>query len=1278
MDTSLKFDLPFTSTQLSMWFSMYLDPGNHLNVSEYLEIHGSVDSIAFEAALLHTLYEAETLRVNFVEVEVGQPMQRVEPINDWRLLHVDFCEQLDPRASAKEWMHKQSNIPIDRNDEKLFRFALLHIDPDCFYWYMNVHHAVLDGFGFALIARRVAHVYSAFVNGTLPDSNPFGSLSELVDEDVAYRASGQYEADREYWLARMGNRPEPTCLTRRRLTAARNPLRRTIAVDVATTQALRDKARVAKVAWPVVMMATVALYLQRMTGQSDLMIGMPVTGRVGRIPRSTPAAMVNVVPLRLDVKPNTSLAELLRHVSTRMREGLRHQRYPYQDLRRELKLLDRDGQLLRTYVNVETFEYDLCFAEHPTSAHVLANGAVGDLCLFVFDRGDGRGLQICGEADAALYSLDEVALHQRRLVQVLKQLVTMDLDRPLCQIELLDPVEHRQVVEHWNPAARPVPELTLSELFEAQVKRDPHQVALVWGGAARTYRQINVRANRLAHLLLTHGVAPEHIVAVLLPHSADFLVAILAVLKAGAAYLPIDIDYPTERVEFMLADAQPTVVLSADDLSNEILDGYPDTDPTDADRLGLLTLDHPAYVIYTSGSTGKPKGVIIPHRGIVNLFHSHRRDFFETEVRASGRRRFRAAMTAAFTFDTSWDAILWMFAGYELHLIEDGTRRDADALAAYVAQERIDFLDITPTYASHLLKAGLFDEGRHHPEVLMLGGEKLDASLWAKLRRVPTTRIYNFYGLTECTVDSLYTRIDDHEKPVLGRPVWNTRAYVLDNFLCPLPPGALGELYLAGDGLARGYLNRPALTAERFVACPFGGRMYRTGDIVCWTSDGQLEFLGRIDDQITLRGFRIEPGEIETTLAQHPSVSHAVVIARHERLVAYIVTHATAPDTAELRKYLSISLPDHMVPAAFVVLDRLPTTPHGKVDRAALPNPDSTATTPTERHPSTHSEQLLCELFAEVLDLPRIETHDNFFDLGGHSLLAARLIDRVRSMFDVKIDIRALFEAPTVAMLAQRLDENANHSTLDVLLPLRRHGSGPALFCFHPAAGICTVYSSLLPHVNRHPVYGLQARGLDGLGPLASSIDAMVEDYLTQIRAVQPTGPYHLLGWSFGGVVAHTVAIRLQQQNERVGLLAVLDVYPLRDYTDPLCGLSEQEIFANMLVSLGYDPTDFTGTPFEGLDSEQVSSLVRVLVNNVRLTDTYTPGVFEGDMLFFTATLDKANTVFTPEMWYPYVTGQIDVHPIASDHGGMTQPEPMAEIGPRVAAMMHMPYGVST
>jgi amino acid adenylation domain-containing protein len=779
---------------------------------------------------------------------------------------------------------------------------------------------------------------------------------------------------------------------------------------------------------------------------------------------------------------------------------------------------------------------------------------------------------------------------------------------------------------------------------------------------------------------------------------------VLAVLKTGAAYVPLEPDLPPDRVALVLADVRPVAAVSV----LEVLPGWPGgtvpwvllDDPAVVGELAAggsppAVRRHPllpAYVIYTSGSTGGPKGVVVPHAAVVRLLAGTRDAFgFGPEDVWT--------LFHSYAFDFSvWEMWGALAHGGRLVVVPRAVSRSPEELWALLAAERVTVLNQTPSAFGQLVATG----PPEHPADLALrwvvfGGEALELGRladWYAARdgaaAGPAPVLVNMYGITETTVH--VTRLpltpelarEAGGASLVGEPIDGLTAYVLDGWLRPVPPGAAGEIHVAGAGLAQGYLDRPALTASRFVADPFGPpgtRMYRTGDLGRRAPGGGLTHLGRTDAQLKIRGFRIEPGEVEAVLAGHPLVREAVVLAREDRagdrrLVGYAVTDPESRvDGAALRAHAAAGLPRHLVPQHVVLLDRLPLTPNGKLDRAALPAPGGAAT--DGRPPRTPREEVLCALFAEVLGVPRVGVDDGFFDLGGHSLLATQLLNRVRETFGVRLTIRSLFEAPTPAALGDRLDGGpGREDPLDVLLPLRPHGERPAVFCLHPAGGLSWCYSGLIRHVPAgHPLYGLQARGLDGTGPLASTLDDAATDCLAAMRAVQPAGPYHLLGYSSGGVLAHALAARLEQEGERAGLVVILDAYP----GQRLAELTRQQVLADLLGWVGFDARYLGPQPLEHaevartlrrlgsslatLRERHVEAIGRIYANNRQLVQDHRPPRYGGDVVVVVATLDKVDISPTPAAWAPYVGGRVKSRYLHRDHSSLMKPGPLAEIG---------------
>ncbi|MEV5241044.1 amino acid adenylation domain-containing protein [Streptomyces cinnamoneus] len=1041
-------ELPLLGAQSGILYAQALAPDNPVyNTGDCVEINGPLDAELFERALRHTTREAETLALRATAGD--PPAQRVEADVERPLHRLDLREAPDPAGEAEAWMRADLDRPVDLTEGPLVTQALIRLADDRHWWYQRVHHFAVDAYALTLVGRRVAEVYTALATGADPTPNPFGTLRELVDDEAEYTTGERHAADRDFWRTRLADRPVPVSLSDRPAAPARSVLRHTAELPAGSLTRLESAARAAKATWAELLIAATAGYLHRTTGAHDIVLGLPLMNRRGPAALRTPAMTVNVLPLRIAVRPRDTGAELLRRVVLEVRAVRRHQRYRQEDLRRDLGLTAAEQPLFGPMVNIKAFEGDLDFGGLPGTVRNLAAGPVDDLAVAVTPAPDG-GIRLGLDANPARYDAVGLAGHEQGLRRYLDGLTALLLDdpqRPVGTIDLLTADEIRRATAgRTEPAA----DTTLPELFAEQAARTPYAVAVRSGATALTFAALDAAANRLAHELGASGVRAGTAVALALPRSADTVVALLAVLKAGGVCQPLDLGHPAQRITAVLDDTRPGCLIA----TTPAADGLPEhgiptlllDDPATRARIDARpgtapaapTLRQPAYVIHTSGSTGRPKGVLVTHASLANLHAGHGSDHIAPAVERTGRDRLRIAHSASFAFDASWDPLIWMVHGHELHLLDDAAYRDPAVLTAYVDEQRIDYLDATPSYVEALVAEGLLDPDRHRPALVVVGGETVPEPLWRRLAGTEGVSPINLYGPTETTVDAYYWLPGDTPGAATGRPVRGSRAYVLDTSLRPAAPGVTGELYIAGACLAAGYLGRPDLTAERFTADPFGAlhgepgaRMYRTGDLVRRRPDGTLEFLGRADDQIKIRGFRIELGEIQSALAAHPDVAQAAVIARDtatgKRLLAYAVpAEGATADPGALRAHLAGQLPDHMVPTAVLLLDALPRTANDKLDVRALPDPDPAATPAAAGHSGarTPHEEIVCGLFATVLGLDAAPApHADLFDLGGHSLTAGRIAARVRETFGAAIGLADVFRNPTPAALAALLRE---------------------------------------------------------------------------------------------------------------------------------------------------------------------------------------------------------------------------------------------------------------
>ncbi|MFB8121166.1 amino acid adenylation domain-containing protein [Streptomyces sp. NPDC055962] len=1286
--------LPLTAAQSGMWFAQSLDPSSPAqNTAECLEIDGPLDPEVFAEALRHVTAEADALRVT-VEDSPDGPRQRVGAPVALPLTTHDLRDASDPGRRAEEWMRADLAEPFDLTVGPLFRHALFRVGEERWLWYQRIHHLVMDGFGYSLLVRRTAAVYTALARGDAPGPRSFGTLAELVEEDAAYRSSEAFTADRAHWTGAFADRPEVPRLAGRGALPSRTFLRRTAHLGPDATEGVRDLAARLRATWPDVLIAAQALYTARATGRQEVVLGLPMMGRMGSVSLRVPGMVMNVLPLRLDVSPGATFAELVRQVVLGIREVRRHQRFRYEDIRRDLRLLGENRGLVGPLVNVMPFDYDVDFAGAPARARNLSAGPVDDLTVNIYDRADGRGLRIDHDANPALYGDRELTAHQERFLHLVERLSRADPHVPTAAHGIATPDELELVLRTFNDTGRTLPPTTLIGPIESRAARTPDATALVYGDTALTYEELNTRANRLARHLRTLGARPGAVVAVSVPRSVELVVSLLAVLKAGAAYLPLDPDYPEQRLTYMLRDAAPVCAVTdrAGRLPEDtgtplvVLDGLDVSGYLWVNPSRPLTPAHPAYVIYTSGSTGRPKGVVVSHGAIDNRLRWMQSAYGLTADD-------RVLQKTPSSFDVSvWEFFWPLRQGATLVVAEPGGHKDPAYLARLIRERSVTTCHFVPSMLQvFLAEADTGAEACGSLRRVFCSGEALPRETADAFGRgLPGVELHNLYGPTEAAVDvTFHACVPDATGPVpIGRPVWNTRLYVLDAALQPCPPGVPGELHLAGRQLAEGYLNRPELTASRFVADPFGSpaqRMYRTGDLAHWTEEGEVVYLGRTDDQVKLRGQRIELGEIETALTARDGVDASCALVREDRpgeqrLVGYITG---AADPVAVRASLAKELPEHMVPAAVVALDAFPLSPNGKLDRRALPAPVFGGGAGSRR-PSDAREEALTRLFAQVLDVGRVGPDDAFFDLGGTSLLAVRLVARVREEFGAELTIGSLFASPTPAALAARLGSTGptSEDALGVVLRLRGGEGRTPLFAVHPAGGIAWCYAGLSARLGpEQPVYGIQARGLVGDEALPLTLQEEAADYLAHIRAVQEHGPYRLLGWSVGGVLAHTVAVLLQEAGEEVELLALLDAFPAEQWRERPAP-EEGDALTAVLRMAGFDRTDErdredvlatlrrAGSPLAGLGDRTLSKIVDIVPNHARMMREHRHQEYDGDLLFFTAAAPRAEDWLTREAWRAHVTGSVDNHDLDCTHPQLMQDRHLDTVAAVLAARL--------
>jgi amino acid adenylation domain-containing protein len=1311
--------VPLSYAQRRLWYLARFDElGQRFNTSLLLRLPDGLEVDALRAALADVVGRHEALRTVFPEGDDGQGYQRVldgTVLDFGGVLEIaapgftvleaeQHAFDLTTDVPVRAWLFPAGDgQPGERGTGRLLVLV--------------VHHIATDGWSMAPLARDLARAYAARTGGGEPDWAPlpvqYGDYTlwqrELLGDE--HDPASVYAEQAGYWAGQLAGLPEELALPYDRLRPAeldRQGATVPVRLPAGLHAGLLDLARRDGATLFMVLHAALSALLTRLGAGTDIPLGTVVAGRTDEALDELVGFFVNTLVVRADTSGDPSFRALLARVRDTDLAAYAHQELPFDTVVEALNPPRSRTRhpLFQTVLTLQS-EAGASF-ELPGVAVEQLNTPGGSAGPMEFDLGpvefdlsfvlteqyaaDGSPAGLAGDV---VYRRD---MFDAETVQGLVERLALLLDgaaatpdAPVSKLEIMPAAERDTVLREWNDTALPVPPGTLAGLFADQVARTPDDPAVTDAAGPLSYAQLDQRANHLAHRLVAAGAGPDVPVAILADRSAELIVSILGVLKAGSCYLPLPVGAPSTRLAQIIANAGAPILITDRDHDLDVAcELRPEPGTADAPPPATARPDNLAYIIYTSGSTGTPKGVAITNQNVVVFV----KDAMVTAEEVGGGT-WRGLMYAPHSFDASTSEI-WqpLVSGGEIVVLAPGPL-DLGTLARTIVDEQINVAQFTPTLFA--LMADYAMDALGHLFMVSVGGERISASCFQRVvDACPDTIVNNGYGPTETTVAATwYMMPSGHRlqgRVPIGRPGSNTAVYLLDRNLRPVPPGVPGELYVGGPRVGRGYVAGPGLTAERFVADPFGPpgqRLYRTGDIARWNRDGTLDFLERSDFQLKIRGNRVEPAEIEVVLESHPGVSRAAVIAREDQsgatyLAAYLLPRS-AP-VRELREMAARRLPAYMVPSAFVTLDELPLTAHGKLDRKALPEPVLPSST-SEEKPASAAEEVVAGLFADLLGLPAVGRNDSFFDLGGHSLLATQLAKRIGEAFDCDVPVPLLFEAPTVAALTARLLAGAapTQQSLAVLLPLREGtgeraagGGTPALFCVHPGEGMSWCYAGLLRYLDASvPVYGIQARGLTGDGKLPASLGEAAADYLRQIRAVQPAGPYFLLGWSYGGVVAQAIATRLQADGQEVRMLALLDSYPAPQI--PAQQVSQQEILALAFAGLdvpdsaGLTATDLQaelrqrGSALGELSDQELTDVLRVTENNVRLLLSFEPDLYHGSALLFQAAREGENDE-RAKRWQPYLAGGVATHLIDSTHFRMTSPEALSDIGPIVAA----------
>jgi len=1298
--------------QQRLWFLDQLAENKSAtyNLPLFLRASGDLHTSSLVQAINEIIRRHEVLRTVFQapEMDDKEPYQHILPALVLNVPMIDLS-QLDTQQREQQIQsiaHKESEHLFDLSKGPLVRLSIIKTKAKNSVLLFHFHHTVFDGLSIAIFLREIKLLYSSFLQGEPSPLAPlkiqYADYSQWQRKTLSGKA---LEKHLEYWKTHLEGAPPFIELPKDHPRSVDHPpkgARISFEIDQELTENLRSLSKQNNATLFMTLYAAFAVFLARHTGEDDLVIGMPVANRNHQQLEPLIGYFANTLALRFHVTQELTFADFLQQAKATVLAALQHQNIPFEKLIDELKI---EKTLTHNPLFQVMFTFQEAYLEDFTLPGLTLSPLLFDQTNAKFDlslmvREHKNKLVCIFEYSAKLFDAPTI----KRMVTRFQNLIQGIVDQPLEKISHLPLLTESE--EHWllvdfNQSSRVLPKNKyVHQLFEAQVKSRPDQLAIVFNNEKMTYQELNTKANQLAHYLIALGVKAETRVAICVERSFDILIGILGILKAGGAYIPLDPNYPEQRLQFMLQDSDCAVLIS----QNHLLDKFPPKHlkqiiclDSDSNKIATFVNTNPtgrhkpqdlAYVIYTSGSTGKPKGVMITHHNLSSSYYAYCAAYPLSEIVS----HLQMANYAFAVFTGDW--VKALCSGNKLVLCPSELLSAPDQLYPLMVREQIEYAEFVPAVIRQLTE--YLQQSHQRLDFMKCCIIASDTCYMKEFREFKalcsrSTQVVSSYGATEVTSDSTYidnitTPLPDDAVVPVGKPLANTKIYILDIHHNVVPIGVSGEIYIAGAGVARGYLNRPELTAQRFLTIDLSGEshyVYKTGDAARSLADGNLEFLGRLDNQVKLRGIRIELGEIEAVLLRHQSVKEAIVVLHEKGDNAYLAAYVTLEESLEnvaytLRAWLETRIPSYMLPAFFVPLETLPLTPNGKVNRKALPEPEIRHTQSRFVAPRDSLELRLVLLWEKILDISPVSITDNFFEIGGDSLLSIRLISTIHTEFGVRIPLHMIFQNATVEQLASILRQDGVTSDWSPLVCLQSHGSKAPLFCVHAAGGIVFRYIQTAALLGtERPFYGIQARGIEPGDEVYGSIEEMAKNYVKAIRTIQSKGPYLLSGWSFGGTVAFEMARLLEQAGETVPYLLMIDapspfvdtyekdeVEFLLERLRSAAGLALDDVYqqdsreARMLYL--FQEQKLAGLFAADMDINDAELRLKIHMHHNKIMCQYRPaGSFNGKIIFFKPT---EKIPFDTEMkdpipaWQPFANGGIEVHETPGNHFNMFSP----------------------
>ena len=1262
---------PTTRSQKEVFLALtQLKNSRFYNLVDTTVITGDLDVERLRNAVQQMSDDLPALRTNVLyhEGDIVYEMRH----DRLELGYMDFSNDPQAEQKTRELINSYLEYDFDIKHDLLARFIIIKQHENRWLFVEYGSHIILDGWTHALMYNRLVNSYN---NKSNPSTY---ALDDLVASDQAYVNSPSYQQDREYWQKYCSQLPDPLKLSHEDAPVGQQ-LHLHQHLDATLVERLRTLAHARKQRMSSLLLVALGIFLSKISGQTAFRIGLPVAARIDKIARNAPGMMSTILPLGFEFTPQTTLDDAIHDLNHTLRHHLVHQRYHSEEMLRDIPPEARGHALFHTTLNVLAYEQDHSFENTKVSFRNESNGYTANLAFEIFDRSPDGAIEFGIAANGNLYNAQHLTRFYERFLLLLEHLLAAP-DKPIQEYSLLSAQEWQTCAAR---ALRPERHYeTFNDYLARQVKTHPAMLAVKDGDDTLTYAELADYSQRLARQLQQEGVKQGDIIGVTLPRSVDWVICVIALYHLGATYMPLYSSLPDERLRYMLEDAQTQRVLTTDTLrlhalapqikaipfSREALNRYP------LAPAATLTPDTGAYMIYTSGSTGRPKGVLVPHEGIV--------DEFNAMQRACGiQPGDRLMQCSAMSFDVSCLEIrLALLSGAGLVITDQSViTGDSHALAQFITHNQVSHLFMTPAVL-----------GCHSPSAIpshvtmFLTGEATPKALLERFSHCK--QLINLYGPSEATVITINPHFSTHDMS-LGNVIDTMQVYVLDNQRQLMPPGCTGELYVAGTGLAKGYINKPDMTNERFVPDLFrpGQRMYATGDRVYQDDAGRLFYLGRKDNQVKLRGQRIELGEIRNALLSCPGVEEAHVLVEDREtlgqiLVAYIRCSGTPLPQEELKRQLRQTLPLYMVPNIIHTLRTLPLTPNGKLDMRRLGQyieEESQDENESENANANDAEAVICSIFSSVLNTPTpVRPDQDFFMLGGHSLLAFKVIHQIQEAFGIELSVADLMANPTPRGVLAQLYSDHHYDPLMPSLRLRQGNvNHPPVICIHGGSGIGWPYAGLLEYFPPEwPVYALQSEALRNPCYAPTTFEEVASDHLARVKNIQPHGPYHLIGWSFGGQIAHTVAAMLQQQGEIVDSLVLIDSYPTNSASLIYERLHDNDgdmrhIIRERLVHLILNGENIPAEQWDAAVNERfhvdaaqkgnlLDAILQELTSSMGLMNLYHPLSYQGDMMLIAAKDDELRVgEHHPEVWAPYVSGKITACKVDFLHEALMQKE---------------------